>query len=309
MNAPRLYTGSQIWTALGSTPEIDVRAGRVGTVRRAQGPLGELVAVREGPADWVAAEVAGLRAHAGPGIVPVLDHGVTEDGQSWLAVPWYELNLRDWLLGAPPIERVLRALVLVVEAADRLPRHRLWKPESFLVDETDDLQVVLGDLGAANPAWRGDVDPGALLATIKEILGDEAHVRDRLTGRVSDAAGVARRVHAELGWTDVAALGRAQQHVEEAVAAWVPRIPKAPPAATRTPAVDPTQSAIFVVKRPVPPPPEPPPPRPAPAPEPPPSGSGLRMAILLVGIIGVALVGVIALTGLGIWGWRMFGGS
>lgn len=307
MSPPRLYTGAQTWTAIGSTPEVDVRAGRVATARRAQGPLGQLVAVREGPADWVAAEVEGLRAHAGPGLVPVVDHGVTEAGQAWLAVPWYELNLRDWLLGAPPVERVLRALVLVVEAVDRLPGHRVWKPESFLVDEQDELHVVLGDLGAANPAWSGVVDPDALVGTMREMLGDEARLRDRLAGRVADPIGLARQLHATLGWTDVTALARAQRLVEDAVAAWVPRIPRAPLAASRTPAVDPTQSAVFVLKR--PPAPAAPPPPPAAPPPARPQGGNLRMAIVVVGVLGVALVGVVTLTGLGIWGWRLFGGG
>jgi hypothetical protein len=199
---------------------------------------------------------------------------------------------------------------LAAEAAERVPEHRLWKPESFLVEDDEDLHVVLGDLGAANPTWRGEPDPDAFRATVMELLGAESRVRERLAGRVKDAKAVARAVCAALGSIDVDALARAEQIVHDAVETWTAPIPRAPLAATRTPAIDPTTSAVFVFPRaaeappPAPPPPAPPPAMAAP---PPSSGGGLRMAILLVGIGGVALVGFLGLTALGIWSWQVFG--
>ncbi|MFT4978981.1 MAG: serine/threonine protein kinase [Myxococcota bacterium] len=144
------------------------RRGGQALVHRAYGPDGALVAIKvaraadEGP--WMRRERDALHHihHKQPGaagwLVSLLDAGETDDGRTFLVLPWAERTLRDLVeQDDPPLQTRLalaaqacRALALLHRSADigEALVHRDVKPANFLIVEGDaGPWVVLSDLG------------------------------------------------------------------------------------------------------------------------------------------------------------------
>lgn len=152
---------------------LDITAPRVGgqaLVFRAEVPSGGAVAVKiaRQPAMnlSLARERDALASMAGGNswLVPLLDHGVTDDGRVFIVLPWFEQTLHDWLAAQPPLRHRFIALAQTCEAVYRLHHsapdavqirlHRDIKPANLLVADrgAGDLSVVLADLGGVKQA-------------------------------------------------------------------------------------------------------------------------------------------------------------
>ncbi len=92
-----------------------------------------------------------------PWVVEILDHGLDDDGRSFLVLPWYDHNLMTWIEGRS-LEEKLWGLERACGAVARLHNsersrargvvHRDIKPWNFLVaGEGEALEVVLADFG------------------------------------------------------------------------------------------------------------------------------------------------------------------
>lgn len=145
------------------------RGGGQATVYPSTGPDGARLAIKiardRTSSRWIARERDALQAlnaqsvETGAWVVPLLDHGVTDDGRVFLVLPWFDDSLGGWVQKtSPPLTRRLEALRQACAAVIRLHRsvddltavrvHRDIKPDNFLVTEEDGvLRVVLADLG------------------------------------------------------------------------------------------------------------------------------------------------------------------
>lgn len=194
---------------------------------RARAASGRSVAVKiarePGEAgSWMDQEVRTLaRLSAGqteqPWVVPLLDHGVAQDGRRFLVLPWFDASLAGWLKHNPPIERRLEAMERAITATILLHRsptdleavllHRDLKPGNLLIrEEGDHLEVVLADLGGVKEGrllahtqntglstrWYAPLEQqlplvGALDASV-DVHGLAVTMYEALVGRVPQAA-------------------------------------------------------------------------------------------------------------------------
>ena len=129
--------------------------GRSGTLYYGHAPDGGRVALKvHERADEGRREIARLAAVDHPGVVALLDHGMTDDGSVWLALPWIEGRTLAHLLAdeAPlAVDRVRRLIGDLAAAVDAIHAaglvHGDLAPSNVLIGDDD--RVTLIDLGAA----------------------------------------------------------------------------------------------------------------------------------------------------------------
>ncbi|MEM9655147.1 MAG: serine/threonine-protein kinase [Actinomycetota bacterium] len=161
--------------------ETRVARGRSGEVFRATTAGGSAVAIKvhERAADG-RLEAERLSAVAHPGVAPLLDRGVTENGRVWLALPWIEgATLGHHLsVGQPLTLDRTRLLVNDLAAAiDALHAaglvHGDLSPDNVLIDGNG--RPVLIDLAAAMPVDAAAIDrtTGVEVATTPRYAAPE----------------------------------------------------------------------------------------------------------------------------------------
>ncbi|MCB9515879.1 MAG: protein kinase [Candidatus Latescibacteria bacterium] len=135
---------------------------------------------------WDASLLAEARAAAQyrhPSLLPVLEHGVAEDGRIWLLLPLLTgSTLSDW---RPPLTDLLDALTGVADALDLLHHggvgHADLKPGNLLLDDrSGPPRLLLADLGLLSPL--GEVAPGGTPAYLspRRLDGQPLTWRDDL---------------------------------------------------------------------------------------------------------------------------------
>lgn len=135
-----------------------VARGRSGEIFRATGSDGQPVAVkRYGLSETGRGEAARLAQVRHDGIVALLDHGETDSGQLWIALPWIDgSTLGAFMADQAPVD-LDRAQYVVEQLADAVDTlhaasivHGDLSPNNILIDDHDRITVI--DLSASTVA-------------------------------------------------------------------------------------------------------------------------------------------------------------